>query len=42
MTELAEIFGNNFLLLDYRGQFTLKCHILCQKEMSELERDFVG
>jgi len=31
MTELAEIFGNIFVLLVYRGHFTLKCHILMAK-----------
>ena len=31
MTELAEIFGNIFMLSDYRGNFTVKCHILFAK-----------
>ena len=31
MTELAEIFVNIFMLLDYRVHFTLKCPILLAK-----------
>ena len=31
MTEPVEIFDNIFLLSDYRGHFTLKCHILLAK-----------
>ena len=31
MTELVEIFGNIFVLADYQGHVTLKCHILLVK-----------
>jgi len=31
MTEPTEMFGNIFVLSDYRGNITLKCHILLAK-----------
>jgi len=43
MTEPVEIFGNIFVLLDYQGNFTLKCHMIVgEMKCRNVEHDFVG
>ena len=41
MTEPAEIFGNIFVLSDYRGNFTLTCQSECGTRFCRIKESFI-